>query len=205
MSISIIEFIKLISLSDKNSDLGKRLSECEDKNEFDSKTINSLKLKNNQLENVRKSFLSQVQSNEKIISSLNNDIKFLKDRYVKHDDKHHGIDANVIKKLLLREEEYKRKIYELNSDLDEVFRTDVCEINNYKILYKENPQLKQDIKDLNNHIANLKRYIREVENKIDEKAIELSDTKLLRIIDKQRDEIKQLKMSLDVYSKKSNS
>ena len=102
-----------------------------------------------------------------------------------------GFDENVMKNLLLREEDLKNEIKELKKEIDDFYKNDILETKEYKKLYAENFHLKNQLTNYRTSLNNLEKEIY--------KSMKLeADAKLYRIIDKQRLKIVELEKIISI-------
>ena len=130
----------------------------------------------------------------KNIKNLDQELIDLKEKYIKNSDIK-GLDDNVIKNFILKEDSLKEEIRELKREINDFYKNDILETKEYKALYKENFNLK-------NQLENLKSYVKELEKKMDKNIQDQADSRLYRIIDEQRFRIVELEKIVSILKSK---
>lgn len=128
------------------------------------------------------------------IKNLDQELIDLKEKYIKNSDIK-GLDDNVIKNFILKEDSLKEEIRELKREINDFYKNDILETKEYKALYKENFNLK-------NQLENLKSYVKELEKKMDKNIQDQADSRLYRIIDEQRFRIVELEKVVSILKSK---
>jgi peptidoglycan hydrolase CwlO-like protein len=130
----------------------------------------------------------------KNIKNLNQELIDLKEKYIKNSDIK-GLDDKIIKNFILKEDSLKEEIRELKREINDFYKNDILETKEYKALYKENFNLK-------NQVESLKSYMKDLEKKMDKNIQDQADSRLYRIIDEQRFRIVELEKVVSILKSK---
>ena len=130
----------------------------------------------------------------KNIKNLNQELVDLKEKYIKNSDIK-GLDDKIIKNFILKEDSLKEEIRELKREINDFYKNDILETKEYKALYKENFNLK-------NQVESLKSYMKDLEKKMDKNIQDQADSRLYRIIDEQRFRIVELEKVVSILKSK---